>query len=199
VLRARSNVFAVLALSAVALGAAIAGCSTSNTPNPTITAPPIASQSFTPTPIPTVTVTPTHGPTPTPTPTSTSTGGGDYTLAFVPPSLTLTDKTAQSVEITDVCPPPSVAPSCSNGVADSLTTIVSNSCGTNPSTQIASVDATFAEYGIYAVTAGPVNGPCSFTVQNVDNSPSDPWKGKTATEPITNSSNVAKPRRQRVH
>jgi hypothetical protein len=92
-----------------------------------------------------------------------------HKLVFVPPSVTLTGKSGTSVTVLE------------GSSVDSTTVIVDNTCGSGSKT-IASIDDSFSEYGIYAITAGPVNGKCSFTVQDVTN-------GAKGTEYITNSSN----------
>jgi hypothetical protein len=189
VLRARPNLFAVLALSAVALGAAVAGCSTSNTPNPTITAPPLASESFTPTPVPSVTVTPTHGPpTPTPTPTSTSSGSGEYTIEFIPSTLTLTKSNPDQFASAVLCDNSPSGSGCKE--SDSATKEDSTTCGSG-STAIATFDDSLTEYGTWGIDAGPKAGQCQFVI--VDYATLN-YIGQTATLSITNQAGSARSR-----
>ena len=167
--------FAALVLTAVALGALVNGCST-NSPNPTITAPPLASSSFTPTPtstpVPTPTPTRTSSPTPSPTPTSSASA---Y-LQFFPNPITLTSKSTQTVTI-DYC-----NPSCQ---ADSTTALQSDNCD---SQGIAQIQAGLSEYGFWNVTAGNTNGTCTFSVVDTSGLPSE--NGLIGTETVINQANA---------
>lgn len=51
------------------------------------------------------------------------------------------------------------------GQADQFTQLKSTSCGSG-STAIATIDTSFAEYGIYTINPGTVNGSCTFTVSD---------------------------------
>jgi hypothetical protein len=79
---------------------------------------------------------------------------GKPKIIFVPKSVTF-NKGEKS--------PKSMTANFPKGQADQFTQLKSTSCGSG-SSAIASIDTSFAEYGIYSVTPGTVNGSCSFTV-----------------------------------
>jgi len=79
---------------------------------------------------------------------------GKPKVIFVPKSVTFAKGEKSAKSMTANFP---------KGQADQFTQLKSTSCGSG-SSAIASIDDSFAEYGIYSVTPGTVNGSCTFTV-----------------------------------